>query len=119
MNKIRKNVPALLVLLLILGFTQGALAQVDPPERVARLNFIDGAVSYLPSGGDENEWATAVMNRPLTAGDQLWADSNSRGELHIGSTTLRMNSNTGISFLNLDDTTVLIRLSDGLTNLRL
>jgi hypothetical protein len=119
MNEIRKSVPALLVLLLILGFAQGTLAQTDPPERVARLNFIAGAVSYLPSGGDENEWAAAVVNRPLTAGDQLWADANSRGELHIGSTTMRINSNTGISFLNLDDTTVQIRLSDGSMNLRL
>jgi hypothetical protein len=119
MKEIRKNVPALLVLLLILGFAQGALAQIDPPERVARLNFIEGAVSYLPSGGDENDWVTAVMNRPLTAGDQLWADANSRSELHIGSTTLRMNSNTGISFLNLDDAAVQIRLSDGSMILRL
>jgi hypothetical protein len=119
MKEIRKNVPTLLVLLLILGFAQVALAQVDPPERIARLNFIDGAVSYLPSGGDENDWVTAVMNRPLTAGDQLWADANSRGELHIGSTTMRINSNTGISFLNLDDTAVQIRLSDGSMILRL
>jgi hypothetical protein len=32
----------------------------------------------------------------LNAGDQLWADANSGSELHIGSTTMRMNSNTGI-----------------------
>lgn len=83
MKEIRKNAPALLVLFLVLGFAQGAFTQADPPEWVARLNFIEGAVSYLPSGGDENDWVTAVMNRPLTAGDQLWADANSRGELHI------------------------------------
>ena len=119
MKEICKYVPAMLVLLLISGFAQGAFAQADPPERIARLNFIDGAVSYLPSGGDENDWVTAAMNRPVTAGDQLWADANSRGELHIGSTTMRMNSNTGISFLNLDDSTVQIRLSDGSMILRL
>jgi len=53
MKEIRKNVPALLMLLLILGVAQGAFAQVDPPERVARLNLIEGAVSYLPSGVGE------------------------------------------------------------------
>ena len=119
MREIRKNVPVLVVLLLILGIAQGAFAQADPPERVARLNFIEGAVSYLPSGGDENDWVTVVMNRPLTTGDRLWADANSRGELHIGSTAIRMNSNTGISFLNLDDTSVQIGLSDGSVILRL
>ncbi len=119
MKEIRKNVPALLVLLLILGGAQVAFAQVDPPERVARLNFIEGAVSYLPSGGNEDDWVAAVMNRPLTTGDRLWTDANSRGELHIGSTAVRMNSNTGISFLNLDDTAVQIGLSDGSIILRL
>ena len=119
MKEIRKNVPALLVLLLILGAAQGALAQADPPERVARLNFIVGAVSYLPSGGNENDWVTVDMNRPLTTGDRLWADANSRGELHIGSTAVRMNSNTGFSFLNLDDTSVQIGLSEGSIILRL
>jgi hypothetical protein len=73
MKEILKNLPALLVLLLILGVAQEAFAQVDPPDRVARLNFIEGAVSYLPSGGDQNDWVAAVMNRPLTTGDRLWS----------------------------------------------
>jgi hypothetical protein len=73
MKEILKNLPALLVLPLILGVAQGAFAQVDPPDRVARLNFIEGAVSYLPSGGDQNDWVAAVMNRPLTTGDRLWS----------------------------------------------
>jgi hypothetical protein len=119
MKEIRKNVPALLVLLLILGIAQGVFAQADPPGRIARLNFIEGAVSYLPSGGNENDWVTVAINRPLTTGDRLWADANSRGELHIGSTAVRMNSSTGISFLNLDDTSVQIGLSDGSIMLRL
>ena len=61
MKEIRKNIPALLVLLLILGFARGAFTKADPPERVARLNFIDGAVSDLPSGGDENDWVTSPV----------------------------------------------------------
>ena len=99
--------------LLICGFAHIALAQPDPPSRVARLNLIEGSVSYLPSGGDQNDWVAAALNRPLTIGDRLWADENSRAELHIGSTAMRLDRNTGISFLNLDDTTVQIRLSEG------
>jgi len=119
MRIIRTGFPALTLALLFIWPAQGAIAQVDPPDRVARLNLIEGAVSYLPSGGQENDWVTASLNRPLTTGDRLWADANSRSELHIGSTAIRMDSNTGISFLNLDDTTVQIRLSDGAMIVRL
>jgi len=55
----------------------------------------------------------ANPNRPLTTGDNLWTDRNSRGELHIGSTAIRLSSETGISFLNLDDRTVQIQLAQG------
>ncbi len=100
-------------ILLLIGCAYAAFAQADPPDRVARLNYVQGNVSFLPSGGDENDWVTATLNRPLTNGDRLWADANSRAELHIGSTAIRLDANTGISFLDIDDTNVQIRLSDG------
>ena len=59
------------------------------------------------------DWVQADPNRPLTAGDNLWADKNSRGEVHIGSTAIRMSSETGISFLTLDDHTVQLQLAQG------
>ncbi len=95
------------------------LAQQDPPDRVARLNMIQGPVSFLPSGGSQEDWVAAALNRPLTTGDRLWADANGRAELHIGPNAIRIDSNTGISFLDLDDTTVQIRLSDGSLIIRL
>src|SRR5579863_10420631 len=86
-------------------------AQDDPPDRVARLNYIQGSVSYQVSG--DQDWVQADPNRPLTTGDNLWADKDSRGEVHIGSTAIRMASETGISFLTLDDRTVQIQLAQG------
>jgi hypothetical protein len=83
----------------------------DPPGRVARLNYIQGSISFEPSGS--TDWVQANPNRPLTTGDNLWTDKNSRGELHIGSTSLRVSSETGITFLNLDDRTVQIQLAQG------
>jgi Family of unknown function (DUF6600)/FecR protein len=88
----------------------------DPPTRVARLNYSSGSVSFQPSG--EGDWVTAVPNRPLTTGDNLWADQNSRAELHIGSTAIRMNSETSLTFLDLDDHNTQIRLSLGSILLR-
>jgi hypothetical protein len=43
----------------------------------------------------------------------LWADRDSRGEVHIGSTAIRLANETGISFLNLDDRTVQLQLAQG------
>jgi hypothetical protein len=88
----------------------------DPPTRVARLNYSSGSVSFQPSG--EGDWVTAVPNRPLTTGDNLWADQNSRAELHIGSTAIRMNSETSLTFLDLDDHNTQLRLSLGSILLR-
>src|SRR5271155_128606 len=84
---------------------------VDPPTRVARLNYVQGAVSFQPAG--EQDWLEADINRPLTTGDNLWADKDSRGEIHIGATSIRLSSDTGISFLNLDDRTVQLQLVQG------
>ncbi|HXW90995.1 MAG TPA: DUF6600 domain-containing protein [Terriglobales bacterium] len=89
---------------------QQAPAQ-DPPSRVARLSYSLGSVSFQPGG--EGDWVQAVDNRPLTTGDNLWADKDSRAELQVGSTSLRIDSETSITFLELDDTTTQVRLSQG------
>jgi hypothetical protein len=88
----------------------------DPPGRVARLSYSQGSVSFQPAG--EGDWVTAVPNRPLVTGDNLWADENSRAEVHIGSTAIRLAPKTGITFLDLDDRTAQIRLAQGSIFLR-
>jgi hypothetical protein len=114
----RKTIFFVPVLILLAGFlfafSSPALADDDPPGRVARLNYIQGSISFQPGG--ETDWVQANPNRPLTVGDNLWADRNSRGELHIGSTSIRIGSETGITFLNLDDRTVQIQLAQGSMN---
>jgi uncharacterized protein DUF6600 len=88
----------------------------DPPARVARMNYAQGSVSFQPGG--EGDWVEAVPNRPLTTGDNLWTDRNSRAELHIGSTALRLDGETSLTFLALDDRTIQLRLADGALMLR-
>jgi hypothetical protein len=83
----------------------------DPPGRVARLNYIDGSVTFQPGG--EKDWLDAVLNRPLITGDNLWADQDARAELHIGSTALRLGSMTGITLLEVSDHAAQIRLVQG------
>ena len=83
----------------------------DPPARVARLSLAQGAVSLQPAG--DQDWATADVNRPLTTGDKLWTDQDSRAELDIGSAAIRLGSATGFSFLNLDDHTAQMQVTAG------
>jgi hypothetical protein len=88
----------------------------DPPSRVARLSYTHGNVSFNPAGTDD--WVTAVVNRPITTGDKLWADNGARAELNIGSALIRLSSNTGFSFLSLDDRMAQIRITEGTLNVR-
>src|SRR5215468_251739 len=89
----------------------------DPPARIGRLNYLNGSVSFRP--GDLDDWAPAVINVPLKTGDHLWSDVNSRAEIHVGSTALRLAPQTAFAFLNLDDRTTQIRLTQGTLNVRL
>jgi hypothetical protein len=108
----------LLVALAIVARPQKAVAQDqqdDPPSRVARLGYMQGSVSFQPAG--ESEWVQAVANRPMTTGDKLWADKDSRAELQLGTAVIRLDANTGFSFLNLDDRTAQIQLTSGSINI--
>src|SRR6266699_21567 len=106
----------LLAGIVLLGATAAAQDEGDPPGRVARMNFSQGSVSFQPGG--EGDWVSAVPNRPRTTGDNLWTDLNSRAELHVGSTSVRMGPETSLTFLQLDDRTAQFRLSDGSMILR-
>src|SRR5713101_480554 len=101
-----------------LSFVAGsAFAQDDdPPNRAARLSYASGSVSFEPAGTDE--WVEAIVNRPMTTGDKLWADQDGRVEVRIDSYALRLGPQTGFSFLNLDDNVVQVRLTEGSLNLR-
>ncbi len=88
----------------------------DPPSRVARLSLTDGQVSFSPAGTDD--WVGAELNRPITTGDKLWTEANSRAELHVGSASIRLGEQTGFSFLNLDDHMMQIRLTEGTISVR-
>jgi len=88
----------------------------DPPTRVARMSYAHGSVSFQPGG--EGDWVEAVPNRPLTTGDNLWTDRDARAELHVGSTAIRVGSESSVTFLALDDRTLQLRLGQGTVLMR-
>ncbi len=83
----------------------------DPPARVARLAYLEGAISFQPGGTED--WVAAPLNRPVTTGDKVWSDQASRAELQLDGSALRLSSNTSVSFLNLSDNVSQIQLSVG------
>ena len=122
MNKALKEILSWMSLLVGIALLTAALPQRaaaqdqdDPPGRVARLGYMQGSVSFQPAG--ESDWVQAVPNRPMTTGDKLWADQDSRAEVELGSAVIRLAANTGFSFLNLDDRTMQIQLTSGLLNI--
>jgi hypothetical protein len=88
----------------------------DPPTRVARVSYLDGSVSIQPGGA--GDWGAAARNRPMTVGDKLWTDKDSRAELQTGVVSIHLGSMTALSFLNLDQTITQIRLAEGSINFR-
>lgn len=89
---------------------------VDPPDRVGRLSLIEGDVSLAPAQSEE--WADAVLNRPLTTGDKLWVEENGRAELQVDSSTIHLDHGTGFSFIELDDDVMQMSLTDGAATIR-
>src|SRR3974390_1295763 len=91
-------------------------APQDPPPRVARISFLDGSVSMQPGGA--GDWGTATKNRPVTIGDKLWTDQDSRAELQAGQASIHLGSMTALSFLNLNQNIIQIRMAEGHLNFR-
>jgi hypothetical protein len=100
-----------LLLALCAALSVARADDADPPGRAARLADVEGAVSLQPAG--VQDWIAATLNRPLGTGDRLWSDQSSRAELDLGTAGVRLGSNTGFGFLNLDDRSAQMQLSAG------
>jgi hypothetical protein len=96
---------------LIMGFLSLVSAMADPTSQVGRLSYIDGSVSFNP--GTIDEWTPSTLNYPLSGGDQLWAAVGARAEVQLRSASVRIDSGTAFSFLDLDDQMVRLGLSQG------
>jgi len=108
-SRLRATSGALLFSLCVVLFSSTAFA--DPSGRVAYLSDTQGVVSYSPSGADE--WISVVRNRPLIRGDRLWTDNSARAEIQVGSSAIRIASNTSVEILDLDDRIAQVQLAQG------
>jgi hypothetical protein len=94
-----------------------AVAADDPPARVGRVALIQGTVSI---GGDVGaEMAPAQVNWPLTSGNMITTAPGARTELQVGSTSIRLDGDSSLEVIELDDDNIRLRLHYGSANLRI
>src|SRR2546425_6881140 len=131
----KRTLPSILtpfLLIPILFISGGAFAQtagpiddesgdVDdsaPVARVARLSFVEGDVSFLRAG--VTEWAPAVENLPLLAGDQIYAGRGSRAEVQLGrGNYIRLSESTELTITELADSTAQFEITEGTAIIRI
>jgi hypothetical protein len=90
-------------------------AAADPPGRVGRVAVVTGTVRTVDADG---HWTALQRNQPLTTGDQVFSDVGGRAVLQIGSSTVRLGENSGITFARLDDAQVRLHFDHGALALR-
>lgn len=85
------------------------------PGRVARLAYLSGQVQFAPAG--ESDWGSVDINRPMVIGDRLLTGDDGRAALELGDASVRIDHDSAFDFLNLDQGSVQIELSQGTLNL--
>ena len=100
--------------LYVAGAASGALA--DPPARVGRVSLIEGEVTFHDTAA--NESSPATLNWPVTGGAGLSTAPGARAEVRIGSTAVRLDGATALTFARLDDQTIRLDLRYGAVTVR-
>jgi len=101
----------------LLILSVGVASAQDPPGRVGRLGYIEGTVSFRL--GDKADWAPATVNYPVTSGQSFWTEPNAKAEIQIGPAEVRLDQASQLDVVRLDDTTIELRLEQGVLNLHL
>jgi len=111
------------IFLLAGGILLGEAAAADPPARVGRISYASGPVSLAPRAGapqaEEGEWSEAVVNLPVSAGDELWTDRGGRAEVHAGPTAWRVDEGSSLAVAVLEEGATQLRLAQGRLDVRL
>src|ERR1051325_4011964 len=88
-----------------------------PAGRVVRVSFVEGDVSFQRAG--TSDWAAAIENLPLFAGDQIYADKDARVELQLGrGSYIRLSENTALTVTELRHAAVQFEMPAGMAFIR-
>lgn len=90
-------------------------AELDAPGVAGRVSLAQGDVTLESREGGRGE---ATLNWPVTGGDILHTARGARTELRVGSTAVRLDGDSSMEVVRLDDETVRLRLFYGSVNVR-
>jgi hypothetical protein len=105
---------------LLTSCAAGALAAsalADPPERVGRISYVEGEVSFQPP--QEDAWTSATRNFPVATGEAFWTGDEGRVELQVGPLEARLDNETELDVVDLDYGSTRLSLDQGSVDLRL
>ena len=88
----------------------------DPPARVARIAYMQGAVSLQPAGFDS--WNEAPPNYPMISGDRIYTEPGARAIIQNGSTDVRLWGQTDVTLTNLTDQYEQVGIAQGSIRVR-
>jgi hypothetical protein len=100
----------------LLLFSAGS-AWADPPVRAGRIADVSGTAWLFDP--DTKAWNRVLRNQSVGQGDLLRTAGASRVTVRVGSSTTWLDENSELHVLQLDDSTVLLRLLKGDVALRL
>src|SRR5215475_1458998 len=90
----------------------------EPVQRVARITFIQGDVSFQRAG--VQDWSDAVENLPLLTGDQIYVGDGGRAEIQFGrGNYVRLSEKTALAITELSHTAALLEVTEGIAIVRL
>jgi hypothetical protein len=88
----------------------------DAPARVGRVALTQGQVSVSAEGA---ETMTAQANWPVTSSEMITTARGARTELQIGSTFVRLDGDSSLEVVELDDDNLRLRLHYGSASIRI
>ena len=83
----------------------------DPAGRVGRIAWLAGEVTL--SRPQTGESYPVSVNQPLTSGDVLRTERGGRAEIQIGSVTLRLDAQSELALMQIDDEQIRLQLAGG------
>lgn len=108
----RKIIPTLMLAALA-GWSALAHAE-DPPAIVGRISSVQGQVTLVGDG----EPVGASLNWPVMADNHLTTASGARTEFRVGSTAVRLDSDSDLEITGMDDDLLRLRLNYGSVSIR-
>ncbi len=94
-----------------------ALAETSPPSRVGRVGFIEGEVSFFADR--EEGWRKARLNYPVTTKNSIWSNGPGRAEIRVGASAVRIDADSMLDFVTLDESLTELFLQRGRLSIRL